>query len=50
MTTEASPSMIMTLPTRRSLDEARARAASLRRQMIASQEELDWRAKRKVSP
>lgn len=33
----------MTLPTRQSLDAARARAASLLRQMIALQEELDWR-------
>ncbi|MDI1269465.1 MAG: BREX-2 system adenine-specific DNA-methyltransferase PglX [Polaromonas sp.] len=30
------------LPTRASLDAARAQAASLRRQMIATQEELDW--------
>jgi hypothetical protein len=32
-----------TLPTRASLDAARAQATSLRRQMIATQEELDWR-------
>jgi hypothetical protein len=31
------------LPTRASLDAARAKATSLRRQMIATQEELDWR-------
>lgn len=36
----------MTLPTRASLDAARARAAQLRRQMIAGQEELDWRCYR----
>ena len=36
----------MTLPTRQSLDAARARAASLLRQMIAAQEELDWRCYR----
>ncbi len=34
------------LPTRASLDAARARAAELRRQMIAHQEELDWRCYR----
>ncbi len=34
------------LPTRASLDAARARAAQLRRQMIATQEELDWRCYR----
>jgi hypothetical protein len=33
----------MTLPTRQGLDTARRRAESLRRQMIATQEELDWR-------
>lgn len=31
------------LPTRASLDAARAEATSLRRQMIATQEELDWK-------
>jgi hypothetical protein len=31
------------IPTRAALDTARARAASLQRQMIALQEELDWR-------
>jgi hypothetical protein len=36
----------MALPTRASLDAARARAAELRRQMIAHQEELDWRCYR----
>ncbi|MFZ3139093.1 BREX-2 system adenine-specific DNA-methyltransferase PglX [Polaromonas sp.] len=36
----------MALPTRASLDAARARAAQLRRQMIAGQEELDWRCYR----
>ncbi|HRF73984.1 MAG TPA: BREX-2 system adenine-specific DNA-methyltransferase PglX, partial [Accumulibacter sp.] len=36
----------MTLPTRQSLDSARRRAESLRRQMIATQEELDWRCYR----
>ncbi len=36
----------MTLPTRQSLDAARARAASLLRQQIATQEELDWRCYR----
>jgi len=36
----------MTLPTRQSLDIARARADSLLRQMIATQEELDWRCYR----
>ncbi len=36
----------MTLPTRQSLDAARARAESLHRQMIAVQEELDWRCYR----
>jgi hypothetical protein len=30
------------IPTRADLDAARSRAASLRRQMIATQEELDW--------
>ena len=34
------------LPTRVSLDAARDQAASLRRQMIAQQEELDWRCYR----
>ncbi|MBC7619509.1 MAG: BREX-2 system adenine-specific DNA-methyltransferase PglX, partial [Candidatus Saccharibacteria bacterium] len=34
------------LPTRASLDTARARAAQLRRLMIANQEELDWRCYR----
>lgn len=34
------------LPTRASLDAARDQAASLRRQMIAAQEELDWRCYR----
>lgn len=34
------------LPTRASLTAARAQAAQLRRQMIASQEELDWRCYR----
>ncbi len=34
------------LPTRASLDAARTRAAQLRRQMIAGQEELDWRCYR----
>ena len=34
------------LPTRASLDAARARATGLRRQMIAAQEELDWRCYR----
>jgi len=43
MISKASPSMMATLPTRQSLDAARARAASLRRQMFAAQEELDWR-------
>ena len=33
----------MTLPTRASLDAARRQSAHLRRQMIATQEELDWR-------
>ena len=37
---------LMTLPTRQSLDAARARADSLLRQMIAAQEELDWRCYR----
>lgn len=36
----------MTLPSRESLDAARRRAESLRRQMIAAQEELDWRCYR----
>lgn len=36
----------MTLHTRESLDTARARAAGLRRQMVAAQEELDWRCYR----
>lgn len=36
----------ITLPTRASLDAARIRAAQLRRQMIAGQEELDWRCYR----
>ncbi|MCM8596138.1 BREX-2 system adenine-specific DNA-methyltransferase PglX [Accumulibacter sp.] len=36
----------MTLPTRPSLDAARQRAGSLRRQMIAAQEELDWQCYR----
>jgi hypothetical protein len=36
----------MTLPTRQSLDAARQRTESLRRQMIAVQEELDWRCYR----
>jgi hypothetical protein len=36
----------MTLHTRESLDAARARAAGLRRQMVAAQEELDWRCYR----
>jgi hypothetical protein len=39
----------MTLPTRQSLDAARQRTESLRRQMIAVQEELDWRCYRLVS-
>jgi hypothetical protein len=43
MISKASPSMMATLPTRQSLDAARARATSLRRQMFAAQEELDWR-------
>ena len=34
------------LPTRATLDAARDRAASLRRQMIAAQEELDWQCYR----
>lgn len=38
----ASPPVAAPLPTRASLDTARAQAASLRRQMIATQEELDW--------
>lgn len=36
----------ITLPTRTSLDVACTRAAQLRRQMIAHQEELDWRCYR----
>lgn len=36
----------MPLPTRQTLDAARARAESLRRQQIALQEELDWRCYR----
>lgn len=36
----------MSLPTRTELDAARDRAASIRRQMIALQEELDWRCYR----
>ena len=36
----------MTLPTRASLDAARRQSAHLRRQMIAAQEELDWRCYR----
>ncbi len=36
----------MTLPTRQSLDAARTQSARLRRQMIAAQEELDWRCYR----
>lgn len=36
----------MTLPTRQSLDAARRRTESLRRQMIATQEELDWQCYR----
>jgi hypothetical protein len=36
----------MTLPTRASLDAARIQSARLRRQMIAAQEELDWRCYR----
>jgi hypothetical protein len=36
----------MTLPTRSSLDAARIQSARLRRQMIAAQEELDWRCYR----
>lgn len=36
----------MTLPTRASLDAARRQSAHLRRQMIATQEELDWRCYR----
>jgi len=43
MISKASPSMMAALPTRQSLDAARACAASLRRQMFAAQEELDWR-------
>jgi hypothetical protein len=39
---ETSPATLP-LPTRASLDAARAEAASLRRQMIATQEELDWK-------
>ena len=34
------------LPTRRDLDAARAKATSIRRRMIALQEELDWRCYR----
>lgn len=37
---------ISTLPTRASLDDACKRAVSLRRQMIAAQEELDWQCYR----
>ena len=37
------------LPTRATLDTARARAAQLRRLMIANQEELDWRCYRLYS-
>jgi len=36
----------VTLPTRQSLDAARSQSARLRRQMIAAQEELDWRCYR----
>jgi len=36
----------MSLPTRQSLDAARRRAESLRRQMVAAQEELDWQCYR----
>jgi len=36
----------VTLPTRASLDAARRQSAHLRRQMIATQEELDWRCYR----
>ncbi|SBT07043.1 conserved hypothetical protein [Candidatus Accumulibacter aalborgensis] len=36
----------MTLPTRQSLDAACSHASHLRRQMIAAQEELDWRCYR----
>ena len=36
----------MTLPTRASLDAARTQSVRLRRQMIAAQEELDWRCYR----
>ncbi|CAN5467367.1 BREX-2 system adenine-specific DNA-methyltransferase PglX [soil metagenome] len=36
----------ITLPTRASLDAARTLAAQLRRQMIAGQEEVDWRCYR----
>lgn len=36
----------MPIPTRQTLDAARARAESLRRQQIALQEELDWRCYR----
>ncbi len=39
----AQPSVIPTLPTRASLDAARTRAVQLRCQMIALQEELDWK-------
>jgi hypothetical protein len=43
---ERSEGETQALPTRASLDAARAHAAKLRRQMIASQEELDWRCYR----
>jgi hypothetical protein len=36
----------MSLPLRARLDAARERARSIRRQMIALQEELDWRCYR----
>ena len=39
----ASPPSAAPRPSRASLDAARARSASLRRQMIATQEELDWK-------
>lgn len=42
----ASPVEAVPLPTRASLDAARAQAAQLRGQMIAQQEELDWQCYR----
>lgn len=44
--TQPQTLVVRGIPSRADLDAARSRAASLRRQMIASQEELDWRCYR----